>query len=173
MNIPIKEFKAALAALNKVLPKDEKIKTLKVKKEDVIEKFTDVIVARIADGTADELPEKAIDLYNDYIVGEEEDEEEKTETTGKKSTKKTTGKKSTGTKHFVPNKSGRPKFVVEALMKGGTMDAVIANADKAYVKSGGSANEKQTKRLFENAVRYLFYAGVLNISDKGVYSMNE
>ena len=75
MEIPVKTFKEAIAALNSFLPKGEKIKTLKVKKEEILKAFEDVVMEKIADGTAGDLPEKVIDMFNQYLSTTEEAEE--------------------------------------------------------------------------------------------------
>ena len=76
MDIPVKVFKVAVTAMNGFLPKGEKIKTLKAKKEDILKQFEDVILAKIADGSAGDLPEECIDMYNEYLASAEEEEEE-------------------------------------------------------------------------------------------------
>ena len=173
--IPAKEFKAAVKALNATLDKENKIKVVGVKKEDVVEAFTNQVLDFIENDKASDLPEEVIDFYNDHIVddGTDEGDEEKTEekpkgkAKGKAKAKKEPKERRT---HFVPNKNGRPLHVVAAIKEGGTQDEIVARADEMYIESGGSSNENQSKRLFENAVRYLFYADVLEISDDGVYT---
>lgn len=184
-NIPSKEFKAAIKALNEILKDQEKdvIKVVGVTKEDVLENFTNSILDFIENDKAADLPDATIDFYNEYIVdsGEEEGDDEADakakEKADAKAKKKAAAKakreanKKPKKEFFVPNESGRPKSVVEALGKGGTQKEVLENADSIYVKSGGTSNPGQTKRLFENAVRYLYYAGKLEISDAGVYTL--
>jgi len=168
-NISFKEFKSAVKALNKVLAESDAttIKIVGVKKEEVIEEFTNAVLGFIDDNNTGELPNSVIDFYNHSIVGAED------ETEDNKKPAKTKEKKEKKPKRdfFVPNKSGRPKFIVEALKKGGSQTDIIKRADDSYVKKGGTSNLKQSARLFENAVRYLYYADVLEISDKGMYSV--
>jgi hypothetical protein len=121
MDIPVKVFKVAVTAMNGFLPKGEKIKTLKAKKEDILKQFEDVILAKIADGSAGDLPEECIDMYNEYLASAEEEEEEvddveeeeeevvEKKTKGKKTTtKKTTPTKKTTTKKTTPTKKSTP-----------------------------------------------------------------
>ena len=93
-SIPAKEFKAAVKSLNEVLAEAEepKIKIVGVKKEDVVEEFTNTILNFIEEDRADELPDTVIEFYNEYIANEEEEEEQEEKKTSKKSGKKSSGK---------------------------------------------------------------------------------
>ncbi len=168
-NISFKEFKTAVKALNKVLTESgsKAIKVVGVKKEVVIEKFTNVVLEFIDENKTEDLPNTVIDFYNNSIVGAEDETEDNKPSPKKKEKKEKKPKRD----FFVPNKSGRPKFIVESLKKGGKQADIVQRADDAYVKDGGASNIKQSNRLFENAVRYLYYAGLVDISEKGEYTV--
>lgn len=171
--LPKDEFKSALTALNEVLKEsgDTQIKFVGVKKNEVVENFTKKVIEFIEQEKIEKLPDEVINFYNDHIANEEPDDDDKEEKTTKKPKKEKKPKKPKKS-WFIPSESGgRPKNVIDALKEGGTQKDIIQKADDLCVKAGGTSNLGQTKRLFENAVRYLFYAGNINISEDGKYSV--
>lgn len=126
--IPAKEFKEAIKALNGLLKEEgeDTIKMVGVKKVDVIENFTTIILGFIEEDKSDKLPDNVIDFYNEYIVADEseegedsedsEEEAEETEDAGKKkSTKKTTKKSTKKTTKKPPKKAAGPKVGYEII----------------------------------------------------------
>ncbi len=93
-NIPAKEFKAAVKALNVILKEAEEapIKIVGVKKEQVTEDFTNIVLNFIEEERSEELPDEVIEIYNTYIATEDTDDEEeekpKSKTKGKAGAKK-------------------------------------------------------------------------------------
>jgi len=90
---PTNEFKAAVKALNKVLKEAEKtpIKFVGVKREEIVENFTNVIIDYREQDIVEQLPDEAINFYNNHIASTEEDDsadEKKDAKKGKKSGKK-------------------------------------------------------------------------------------
>jgi len=177
MAIPAKEFKAVVKSLNKVLDDDgqDKIKIVGVKKAEVESAFTDSVNGYIEDDNASALPDDVIDFYNKYIANDDDDEadDEKEEKKSKKSSKKKEKKeKKKKAPNFIPSMKNREASCVDALKKGGQMDTIVAKADAIYVKaSGKEPNIKQSKRLMERAIKYLYRADALEISEKGVYKL--
>jgi len=75
-NIPGKEFKEALKALNEVLKTagEDTIKVVGIKKEVVVEEFTNKILDFIEKDKAADLPDETIDFYNKFIVIDDADD---------------------------------------------------------------------------------------------------
>lgn len=124
-SIPAKEFKAAVKSLNEVLAEaeEEKIKIVGVKKEVVVEKFTNSVLNFIDEDRADELPDNVIDFYNDHIASEDEDEEPEEKPAPKK---KPAGKKAPAKKKPAEKKEKKPGIVllsVKAYMEDGCTTA--------------------------------------------------
>jgi len=191
-NLPKQDFKEAVKALNEVLKKEEMevIKLIGVKKEVIKAEFTNVILDFIEKDKVSDLPDNVINFYNDHIANAEETEEESEEeaeevdedeeksvTSEKKvkktkKTKKTKKQKTTksATKKGLPSENTREKSCVDALRKGGSFDEVVAMANDIYVEGGGSENIKQSGKLMDRAVKYLYFANVLEIKD-GQYKL--
>jgi len=72
-SIPAKEFKSAVKSLNGALTKagDDKIKIVGVRKEVVVEEFTNTVLDYIDEDNAEALPDDVIDFYNDHIASTE------------------------------------------------------------------------------------------------------
>lgn len=96
--MPVAEFKAAVKALNAVLKEDGKaaIKVVGVAKDTVIENFTNTVLDFIENDRAADLPDEAIELYNEHIATEEDGDE--ADTPDEKPEKKTAAKGKTGSK---------------------------------------------------------------------------
>lgn len=77
--VPFKELKKATAALNGSGLLDSKIKTVGVKKEDLLNEFCDAVEKLEEAGEVEEIPEIAFDFYNDLASYEEGDEDEDVE----------------------------------------------------------------------------------------------
>ena len=107
-SIPAKEFKAAVQAFNVVLKEadgENSIKVVAVKKDQVIEDFTNKVLDFIEKDKAAELPDIVIDFYNDYIV--EENSTEAEEKAAKDAKKKSDKKKKEKKVKTGPSKIGR------------------------------------------------------------------
>lgn len=148
--IPATELKNAVKALNVVLKKNKEtpIKIVGTKKEDVVEAFTNTILDFIDKNKAKELPKAAVDVYNNYIVPdddggedtpvddstkkEDKDQKQKSGTRDKQgsgskpNTAGTRTRRSSGSK---PNTANKPK-----------------NDPKAKTGIGGGSKSKQGKK---------------------------
>lgn len=134
--IPASEFKVAVKALNAVLKENEEtpVKTVGVEggKAVIIENFTNVVLDYMDNDRTEELPEEVIDLYNEYLVddedGDEEPEEKPASKKGKGTSAKggtkgkgTAGKGGKGGKSTASKKKAGPSVVeltVDLYMKG-------------------------------------------------------
>jgi len=122
--IPGKEFKSSVKEFNTLLKKNEEstIKVVGVKKEAVVEEFTNKVLDYIEKDKAADLPDEVIDFYNTYIVEDEKDEEgddaEKPKEKGK-SKGKAKGKSKGKAKSKEKKGPGVVELAVEAYMKKG------------------------------------------------------
>ena len=145
-NIPAAEFKAAVKLINKVLKENEEepIKIVGVKKEDVVEKFTKIVMNFIDEDRSDELPDEVIELYNTYIAVEDEDEEEQgTEEAAPKTKTKTKGK-GKGKPAAKEKKEKKAKTPKEK------KPGIVMLAIKAYMEDGCKSADEIIKHIQSN-----------------------
>lgn len=138
---PAEELKPAIKTLNVVLKKNKTplIKVVGVKKEEIVKSFTEHLLDFIKDGREAELPDEAIDFYNNHIANEGEEAEEVEETAEKGKSTRTAGKgKSTGKgkgktagkgKKAPKSKAPKSKSVVELTVDLFMKDGLRSNAD--------------------------------------------
>lgn len=150
---PDAEFKAAVKTLNEKLKAagEETIKVVTRKKTDIYEDFTKKMLEMIEAERTAELPDEAIDFYNNHIAnengddageesgGEEAPKEKKAPAKGKgKGTAKGKGKgKAKSTKKTAPKKHKGPGIVesaVDAYMNHGCLitEDIVAHIQKKF-----------------------------------------
>lgn len=118
-SIPTKEFKVAVKAFNTVLKNSEgetPIKVVTVKKEKILENFTNKVLDFIEKDKAADLPDEVIDFYNEHIVEEEEEKEnssDKEKKSKKKSKENKNKKKNSPPKKDNPRKDYMAKLITE------------------------------------------------------------
>ena len=123
--------------------------------------------------TKKEKKEKTKDKKEKKEKKVKEDKKEKKEKKAKtdKTEKKERKERKTRGRQETPSDNTREKSVVDALKKGGKFNDLIQKSDDIYVKNGGKTNTSQAKRILERGIKYLFYAGVLEVND-GKYKLN-
>lgn len=112
--IPTKEFKTALTALNSLLKDSEgenPIKVVGVKKEKVITDFTNKVLDFIEKDNAADLPDVVIDFYNNFIV----DDDDEADAKSAKDDKKKPAKEKKKPKEKKPPKEKGPLIITEAI----------------------------------------------------------
>ncbi|KKN56708.1 hypothetical protein LCGC14_0569370 [marine sediment metagenome] len=172
------DLAATIGKINEALKFDEPIPTGddEQMKKDILEVATDPKGLTAQDNIGDEARAVIAALVAE-AGGSSTDGELDPKPAGKETPPASQGKKAAGKKAGTSGKSptpsakkpGKVDVIIEALKgKVKTLDAVIDQAEAAYVKAGGKPNRNGTKKTADWLIPAFETVGAVTISDKGI-----